>query len=262
MTADPDATPAHAHLPAPHVPQPASEPRAHDERIAVSMTTVRAFAHRMRSLAATVSAAADYMLGDGGRSEAEAEMLGIIAEQGGRIDGLLDDFLVVISAPREPASGSVDIYAIARQIVRDLAREAQAIGAWLVFDAGEAIPPVCGDRAPLRQAVIGALRSVIALTRPGERVVARLSALGDAGGARIVELTISVHSHDDQLADRARGLTLDDLTLDAARRICRSHGGELRLMRDRPGVLCVLPAAPMGARPAAMGARRSLLSAT
>jgi len=261
MTADPDATPVHAEPTVPQPPEPASE-APHEERVAVSMATVRAFVHRMRSLAATVSAAADYMLRDDGRSQAEEEMLAIIAEQGGRIDGLLDDLLVVISAPREPASASVDICAVARQVVRDLAREAQAIGAWLVLDAAEAIPPVHGDRAPLRQAIIGTLRSVIALTRPGERVVARLSALGDAAGARIVELTIGVHSHDHQLADRARGLTLDDLTLDAARRICRCHGGDLRLMRDRPGVLCLLPAGPMDVRPAAMGARRSLLSAT
>lgn len=188
-------------------------------------------------------------------------MLGIIAEQGARIDGLLDDFLVVICAPREPASASVDIYALTRQIVRDLARDAQFVGAWLVLDAAQAIPAVCGDPAPLRQAITGALRSVIALTRPGERVVARLAAVGHAGATRIVELAVGVHSHDPQLADRARGLSLDDLTLDAARRICRCHGGELRLMRDRPGVLCVFPAAPPDALPtAAVGARRSLLS--
>ncbi len=260
MTADSDATPVHAEPTVLQPPEPASA-AAHEERVAVSMATVRAFVHRMRSLAATVSAAADYMLHDEDRSQADAEMLAIIAEQGARIDGLLDDLLVVISAPREPAPASADIYAVARQVVHDLAREAQAIGAWLVLDAAEAIPPVYGDRAPLRQVVRGVLRSVIALTRPAERVVARLSAVGNPGGARIIELTIGVHSDDDRLADRARALTLRDLTLDAARRICRCHGGDLRLMRDRPGVLCLLPAAPMDVRPAAMGARSSLLSA-
>ncbi len=216
------------------------------EVVTVSRKALALFSHRLRSLLTCVGAASDYMLENEMERSVQTEMLSIISDQASRIDGLLDDFLVVAS--EDGGSGAarsvVDLYTVARQVVRELAREAQCTGAWLVLDAAGMVQPVLGEGRHLRQVVIGVMRSVLVLARPGERVVAQLA---DVGGAPAVELAVYVRSQDDRLADRARALTFDDLSLEAARRICEDHGGRCQLMTDRPGAVCRLPAAPLPA---------------
>lgn len=218
------------------------------------------FAHRLRSLLTSIDAAANYMLENDMDPRVEAEMLSIIAEQTSRIGGLLEDFEVVAgdaAVTTEPAM--VDLYNVARQVVRDLAAEAQSAGVWLVLDAGGPIPAVFGDMSTLRQAVMTTLRSIINLARAGERVVLRLGDGTDPDGEPIVELTVKVSSNDVRLHERAASLNLSDLSLDATRRICERHGGDITLLEDRPGVVCSLPAAPAEPPPAAAAGGMSAL---
>jgi hypothetical protein len=190
----------------------------------------------------------------------QSEMLVIISEQTDRIDALLEDFLVVANA-RPGARGhetTVDMYHLTRQVVRELASEAQSVGVWLVLDTAGTIPPVRGRRDALRQALVGSVRAVMALSRSGERIVVGLADFSPGPGEALVELTVTVQSQDDRLPARAGGLTLTDLSVDAARRICEMHGGGLTLNETAPGLSWRLPAAPVQVRPAAAATACSL----
>lgn len=210
------------------------------------------FSHQLRSLLTSVGAAAEFLLHNDTDRSVHDEMLGIISEQATRIDGLLEDFLVIArDTPRRQASVSeVNLYHVTREAVRELAAEAQSIGAWLVLDAAGVVPPVIGHHQPLRQAVTGALRTLIHLTKTGERLTVRLEAGRDEAGEAVVELWVAIQSDDPLLPDRARCLPPGDLALEAARRICESHGGAFDLMDDAPGIVCRLPAATLRLAPA------------
>ncbi|MGC9320523.1 MAG: hypothetical protein ACP5KN_20990 [Armatimonadota bacterium] len=212
------------------------------------------FTHHLRSLLTSIGAAAEYMLGNELDLTARTEMLTIIAEQTNRIDGLLDDLTVVASnggGPNADEMTSVDLYNVARQVVRELAAEAHSLGAWLVLDADGGVPPVVGNRRQLRQLVTATTRSVMRLTRPGERLLMQLRGPTSARHRPSVALSVRVDSADDAISARAEGLTLEDLSLEAARRICEGHGGAVELMQRQPGIVCCLPAAPQPRRPAA-----------
>ncbi len=221
--------------------------------VRVDDSTVSQFSHQLRALLTSVSAAADYLMTNDPDPGVEDEMLGIIAEQTNKIDGLLDDFLVVarrgdVDSPRGSA---VNLYHIARDAVRDLAGEAQSAGAWLVLDAGGPVPPVVGRHAPLRQAVVGTLRGLISVARPGERVVAALEDARGESGQEIVEYSVVIQSDDPRLESRIAALEPADMSVEAARSICEQHGGTLRVLDDRPGLLCSFPAASIRLNPSA-----------
>ena len=223
------------------------------ETLTMDGETVSRFSHQLRSLLTSVGAAAQYLLHNETERCVQDEMLGIISEQATRIDGLLEDFLVIArDTPRGQGSAAeVNLYHVTREVVRELAPEAQSIGTWLVLDAAGAVPPVVGHHQPLRQAITGTLRALMLLTRAGERVVARLEDARDESGLELVELSVIVQSDDPSLRDRAGGMAPTDLALEAARRICESHGGSLKMVEDAPGVICRLPAATMRLTPAA-----------
>lgn len=223
------------------------EASAGAEMLSIEGETVSRFSHQLRSLLTSVGAAADYLLNNDIDPGVHDEMLGIISEQATRIDGLLDDFLVVASArPRQQGSAAaVNLYQITRQAVRKLAAEAQSVGAWLVLDAAGAVPPVVGYHQPLQQAVTGILRAMISLARPGERIVATLEDARGNNGEKLIQFSVLVQSDETELSDRAEGLTPTDLSLEAARRICESHGGSFEMLEGQPGVACRLPVASM-----------------
>ncbi|MBD3293760.1 MAG: hypothetical protein GF393_12620 [Armatimonadia bacterium] len=218
-----------------------------EDLLTIEQETLTRFSHQLRSLLTSVGAAAEYLLNNNPDRGVHDEMLGIIAEQATRIDGLLDDFLVVTSAPSPRPGGvsAVNLYQLTRQAVRDLASEAQSAGAWLVLDAAGAVSPVAGHHQPLRQAITGSLRAMISLTRPGERVVARLEDARGEDGERLIQFSVLIQSDDTGRDHRAEGLTPTDLSLEAARRICESHGGSFELLGDRPGLALRLPVATM-----------------
>lgn len=213
----------------------------------IERETVSRFSHQLRSLLTSVGAAADYLLNNDIERGVHDEMLGIISEQATRIDGLLDDFLVVASAHpgRRGSAGPVNFYRITRQAVRELAGEAQSVGAWLVLDAAGAIPPVVGYHRRLQQAVRGALRAMIRLARPGERVVAQLSDARGDDGEKLIQFSVLLQSDESGAEDRLGQLTPTDLSLEAARRITESHGGTFELLQDQPGLAFRLPVATM-----------------
>ncbi|MFO8081258.1 MAG: hypothetical protein R6V07_13285 [Armatimonadota bacterium] len=222
-------------------------------KVTIEGETISRFSHQLRSLLTSVGAAAEYLLSNNPDQGVRDEMLGIISEQATRIDGLLDDFLVIANSPSSSrgAATAVNLYQVTRTVVRELAGEAQSVGAWLVLDTAGAVAPVIGYHQPLRQAVAGAIRAVLSLTRPGERVVARLEDARGDDGEKLVQFSITVQSNDPRLGERTDGLSATDLSLEAARRISELHGGTFELLDDRPGLACRLPAASMQIDPAA-----------
>ncbi len=222
-------------------------------KVTIEGETISRFSHQLRSLLTSVGAAAEYLLNNSPDQGVRDEMLGIISEQATRIDGLLDDFLVIANSPSSSrgAATAVNLYQVTRTVVRELAGEAQSVGAWLVLDTAGAVAPVIGYHQPLRQAVAGAIRAVLSLTRPGERVVARLEDARGDDGEKLVQFSITVQSNDPRLGERTDGLSATDLSLEAARRISELHGGTFELLDDRPGLACRLPAASMQIDPAA-----------
>lgn len=234
---------------------------AEDDTLVVSREVVDRFSHRLLSMLTAMGAAAEYVLDNDVDRSVQEEMLGIVSEQAERIEGLLDDFLVVASAPaaRRSSGAVVDLYHVTREVVRDLAAEAQSVGAWLVLDAAGGASTVFGDRSLLRQAVITSIRAMINLTRPGDRVVARLRQPGDGSPSpSTIELSVTLETDQSRFREGAAAFGSADLSLDAARRICEHHGGTFSTMEGRPGVICRLPAAPMREGPlsAAGGAAR------
>lgn len=212
---------------------------------------LKRFAHRARSLLTSISAAADYMLTSDTDESARREMLSIIAEQSGRLDALIDDLVVASSDDQAPAGAmpSVDLCSTARQVVSNLAAEAQSSGAWLVLEGCDCAPPVAGERRALRQAIAGAIRSVLALTRPGDRVLVHVIFDESRQPRPHVRLTVRVTSGAADVRDRMGALSLEELSLDAARRICRRFGGDVQLLPDGAGVTCSIPAAPVQSPP-------------
>ena len=157
-----------------------------------------------------------------------------------------DDFLVVADdAPdREPEGSVVDLYHVAREAVRELAAEAHAVQAWLVLDAAGGASSVYGDRQMLLQAVLGSLRAIIKLTRPEDRVVARLRCVAEPDGPSRVELSVMLEARSERSPGSITAADFTDLSLDAAHRICEHHHGTFTVMEGRPGVIWRLPAAP------------------
>lgn len=233
----------------PGTPPPCADPSR--ETLVVERATLRVFAHRLRALLAGVGAAADFLQRNHAGPHVETELLAVMNEQAARIGVLLDDFLVVVEGlPHATEQREVDLEAVARRVVRGLAAEAQSRGAWLVLDAAAPVPPVAGDPGALHQALVGAVRSLLALCRPGERVIIALECVhGDAGPA--VRLTVSVGADDGDLAPRAGSMARRDLSIDAARCIIEGHGGVFTLLADRPGLSWALPARPTPLWPAA-----------
>jgi signal transduction histidine kinase len=218
-----------------------------EEALVVSRDMMGRFSHRLRSMLTSVGAAADYVLTNEVEQNTQDEMLGIISEQADRIEGLLEDFLVVAAdrCDHDSHDDVVNLYHVSREAVQTLAAEAQSAGAWLVLDACGGPSTVFGQRPLLRQAVIASVRAIIGRARPGDRVVARLNDVIAVDGTSTVELTVTVEPQNDG-DGRATGIVnLTDLSLDAASRICEHHGGSFELMDRRPGVVCRLPAAPM-----------------
>ncbi len=218
-----------------------------EEALVVSEEVVSRFSHRLRSMLTSVGAAADYVLSNEVEEATQDEMLGIISEQADRIEGLLEDFLVVAAdgCDHNSQDDVINLYHVSREVVQTLAAEAQSAGAWLVLDACGGPSTVFGQRPLLKQAVIGSVRAIIGLARPGDRVVARLNDVIAVDGASTVELSVTVEPQSDADGQDMKIMNLTDLSLDAATRICEHHGGSFELMEERPGVICRLPAAPV-----------------
>lgn len=222
-------------------------------QVTLDSELIQRFSHQLRSLLTSVGAAADYLLNNEIERGVRDEMLGIIAEQATRIDGLLDDFLVIASS--HPGGGgtpsAVNLYQITRKVVRDLAGEAQSVGAWLVLDTAGSISPVLGHHQPLQQAITSALRAVLSVTRPGERVIARLEDTRGDGGEKLIQFSVTVQSDDHDAGDRTGRFCPTDLALEAASRISEQHGGAFEVLEDRLGIACLLPVASLELQPAA-----------
>ncbi len=220
---------------------------ATDDVLMVGREVVQVFSHRLRSMLTSVGAAADYALKADVESGTHTEMLGIIAEQANRIEGLLDDFLVLVDDPPEQrsAAGIVDLYHVAREVVRELAPEANSMGTWLVLDNVGGTSTVYGERSMLRQVVVGSLRAMLNLTRPGDRVISRIRHVSETTTSASVELVVTVESQTNRGADGHIAIDPVDLSLDAVRRICEHHCGTFSVMDKCPGVICRLPAAPI-----------------
>lgn len=231
----------------PDTAAPPVDATAEHESVTICCEVVSRFAHRLRSMLTSVGAAADFVLNNEIDGPAREEMLSIISEQSGRIEALLEDFMVVAGnadVPDRPAA-VVDLYHVAREAVRDLAVEAQSLGAWLVLDAAGGPSSVHGDRSLLRQAVTASLRAILNLTRPGDRVVARLRRHADRGSSPAIELAVTLETHRVRRCGAMAAINPTDLSLDAARRICECHGGSFSLMEDQPGIVWLLPVAPL-----------------
>lgn len=234
----------------PGTPAPCADPSR--ETLVVERATLRVFAHRVRALLAGVGAAADFLQRNHAGPHVETELLAVMNEQAARIGVLLDDFLVVVEGlPHATEQREVDLEAVARRVVRALAAEAQSRRAWLVLDAAAPVPPVWGDPSALHQALMGAVRSLLAVCRPGERVVITLEHAHWLDARPALTLTVSVGAEHGDLTRRARSLARSDLTIEAVRRIIESHGGDLEILPERPGLRWSLPVRPAPVRPAA-----------
>ena len=85
--------------------------------------TIARFSHQLRCLLTSVGAAADFLLHNESERCVHDEMLGIICQQSGRIEGLLEDFLVIArdaAADQRGSAAEVNLYHVTREAVREL----------------------------------------------------------------------------------------------------------------------------------------------
>jgi len=247
-----------------HQPQ---QPAARDatagaNSLPLDLQAVEAFAHRVRSCVSTIRAAADYLLGGSCDVHRHQGLLRVISEAATSIDRLLSDLMVLAQGNGVDCDqlGPVDLVTVARRAVRDLALLCQVVGAWPTVHVPVPCPPVLGDEELLHQAVLGALRSVAALARPGDRVVASLQYVpGDAPGRSRVELSILLDSPLMGAGPPVGALQAGDLSVAVVQLIAARHGGSIALRADPPGLRLSLPAARHDHEPMAQAAAQKPL---
>ncbi|HUS81433.1 MAG TPA: hypothetical protein VM283_09220 [Armatimonadota bacterium] len=222
----------------------------------IDALTVRSFIHTLRSHLTAIKPAAEYMAGPDVERSVREEMAAIICDAADRIEHLAADLGVLALPDRIRESdqqGAVDLADIVRRVVGRLAAQAQTMGAWLALDLDRDCPSVQGYGRALTQVVDNCLRLVLMMARCGDRVVIELRPVR-CDVERPGEVDMRVHV---QCADPARccePVQFEGVAFDAARLITEEHGGTLRSLDDRAGLLMRLPACPLTCRPAVAAA--------
>ncbi|MCD6360766.1 MAG: HAMP domain-containing histidine kinase [Armatimonadetes bacterium] len=222
----------------------------------VDALTLRQFMHQIRSHLTAIGPAAEFIAQPDVSDELRSEMADIVRQAVDRIEGLLVDMSVVVTPDRmetEASMVTVDLVEVARAAVRSQMGHAQTVGAWLVVDAAGGCPPVTGHPPALRRAVSNAVMEVLRVAREGDRVVVRMTPLGN-GTSTEIDLRVEIEPGGSGHQRSAEPVEFASVSLDAARIIAERHGGTLEGLSDRPGLVMRLPAAPLRLRPAAAAA--------
>ncbi len=128
-------------------------------------------------------------------SERTQERLAVVASEIGRMETILAEYLSFSRPLEDLKPETIDLGALARDVLDVLAGRADQAGVELAFDG--VAPPVHGDPRRLKEALINLIANAIEATPKDGRVAVRLAA---SGGNAILEVR-----------DSGRGISAEDL---------------------------------------------------
>jgi signal transduction histidine kinase len=154
------------------------------ERLAALGRLAAGLAHEIRNPLGAIAGSIELLRTGGTLCEEDQQLCGIVEREAARLNDLVGDMLD-LSRPRAPVRSTVDLAAVARDLVLLAAKSGRGADVRARYD-GPASAPVLADAAQMRQVVWNLMRNAIQASAPGDEVVVRV---GDAAsGERLLEV--------------------------------------------------------------------------
>lgn len=144
------------------------------ERLAVLGKLAAALAHEIRNPLGSIAGSIELLRTGGTLSEQDRELCGIIERETARLTDLMNDMLD-LSRPRVPAKISLDLAAVARDVVALASRSGRGADVRVRYEGPEKVE-VFADPAQMRQVIWNLLRNAVQASSAGDEVTVRLAA--------------------------------------------------------------------------------------
>lgn len=207
------------------------------ERLAALGRLAAGLAHEIRNPLGAIAGSIELLRTGGTLGEDDQKLCEIVEREAARLNDLVGDMLD-LSRPRPPAPTTVDLAAVARDLVTLAAKSGRGADVCVRYE-GPASAPVLADAAHLRQVVWNLMRNAIQASAPGDEVTVRTR--DGAGGERLLE----VSDHGPGLTREARARLFDaffttrghgmGIGLAVVKRIVDDHGFEVEVESDGTG---------------------------
>jgi len=209
-------------------------------------------AHEVRNPLAGMTAAAERLRRPDLPAAEREELLRIIEREGGRLDGVVRDFLAY-ARPAPLVQTPSDLNTIVRETVSLVGSTADRLTVSLHADLADHLPAATLDPARIKQAILNLILNALQASPPGSAVTVITRV--DAGF-----LELSIRDHGPGLTPEARATlftpfqTTKDggtgLGLPVAKQILEAHGGTIRLSSAPGGGTAAVARLPLsGIRP-------------
>ena len=153
------------------------------ERLAALGRLAAGLAHEIRNPLGSIAGSIELLRTGGTLSEEDQKLCEIVEREAARLNDLVGDMLD-LSRPRAPVKATVDIAAVARDLVTLAAKSGRGADVMARYE-GPLSAPIHADAAQMRQVVWNLMRNAIQASSAGDEVVVRLH---DEAGARLLEV--------------------------------------------------------------------------
>jgi signal transduction histidine kinase len=179
------------------------------ERMAALGRLAAGLAHEIRNPLGSIAGSIELLRTGGTLGDEDRKLCEIVEREAARLNDLVGDMLD-LSRPRTPVMGSVDLAAVARDLVTLAVKSGRGGDVGVRYD-GLSSAPILADAAQVRQVVWNLMRNAVQASSAGDEVQVRVL---DEGGGRVLEV-----------ADRGPGISAEARTrLFDAFFTTRSHG--------------------------------------
>jgi signal transduction histidine kinase len=212
------------------------------ERLATAGRIAAMMAHEIRNPLTALKLSAQ-MLAEAEADPDAADTLAVMLREIGRLQ-ILCDQLLTLSGKRNTVRERVDLNAVADEVCRLLAGQAEAGRVTLEFAAGAEVPPLFADGNELRQLLMNLVLNAVAASPPGRCVQVRTERIAGADGAP-AEWILRVIDHgpgiDAEWTKPNRSALLSNkpggsgLGLAICEKIVANHAGRLHLINRGDG---------------------------
>jgi signal transduction histidine kinase len=155
------------------------------ERLAALGRLAAGLAHEIRNPLGSIAGSIELLRTGGTLSEEDQKLCEIVEREAARLNDLVGDMLD-LSRPRAPVVTTVDLAAVARDLVLLAAKSGRGADVGARYDGPESAP-VLADPAQMRQVIWNLMRNAIQASSPGDEVIVRVR---DAAiGERLLEVS-------------------------------------------------------------------------
>ncbi|MFT3766903.1 MAG: ATP-binding protein [Minicystis sp.] len=154
------------------------------ERLAALGRLAAGLAHEIRNPLGAIAGSIELLRTGGTLSEEDQKLCEIVEREAARLNDLVGDMLD-LSRPRAPLQTTVDLAAVARDLVLLAAKSGRGADVRAAYE-GPVSAPVMADAAQMRQVIWNLMRNAIQASSPGDAVIVRLR--DAAGGERWLEV--------------------------------------------------------------------------